>query len=176
MKWLRVSLIAQAILALYFQTVQWFPLGRWNYQPASSSSSPFSNLPLIVLFFEGRLTIQLVVLVVGAVIPFLIFWFAYLRHLRWLMWLQVASYSIWIAIEMSWWVLYAVGRSDSQVEAYEKVFAPSTQLLPSFGRHFPPDGAHIVLHVLLVVVVLSSVMGLLKTSPQSKLSVHRLEG
>ena len=168
MKWLRVSVIAQAILALYFQTVQWFPIGKWNYQPASSSSSPFSNIPLIVLFFNGQLTLQAVLLVTGVVFPVILFSLGYIRHLRWLMWLQIPAYSIWIAVEMSWWVFYAAGRTDPQIETYKRVFAPSTQLLPSFGRHFPPDGAHIVLHILLAIVLLSALMGLLRTSPETK--------
>ena len=29
---LRLSLFAQAALAVYFQAVQWLPLGRWNLQ------------------------------------------------------------------------------------------------------------------------------------------------
>lgn len=166
MRWLRLSLLAQAILALYFQGVQWLPLGSWNYQPEHSSLSPFSNVPLSVLAVQGRLTAQAALLVLGFVVPFAIFWFAYSRGLRWLMWLQVGFYSIWMAVQMSWWVLYVVGRSDSQVERYQRVFGPSTQLLPSFGRHLPPDGAHLVLHILLASVLILAVGGLLKRKPE----------
>ena len=167
MRWLRLSLFAQAILALYFQVIQWLPLGSWNYQPEHSGLTPFSNLPLSVLAVQGRLTAQAALLVIGCVLPFAIFWFAYFRGLRWLMWMQVGFYSVWMAVEMSWWVLYAIGRSDSEVQRYQRIFGLSTQLLPSFGRHLPPDGVHLVLHILLAAVLVSAVVGLLKPSSQA---------
>ncbi len=45
MKWLRVSLVIQIILAMYFQVVLWFPLGPWNDQPGKR---------LITLLKEGQ--------------------------------------------------------------------------------------------------------------------------
>ena len=35
--WLKASLFSQAILALYFQVMQWLPLGGWNYPPGFTS-------------------------------------------------------------------------------------------------------------------------------------------
>ena len=32
-----------------------------------------------------------------------------------------------------------------------------------FGRHLPPDGMHLLIHVLLMVAVVSAVIGLVKT-------------
>ncbi len=163
MAWLRLSLFAQTILAIYFQTVQWIPLGNWNYQPEQSSLSPFSNLPLSVLAVQGRLTAPTALLVIWFLVPFALFCFAYSRRSWWLMWMPLGFYSVWIALEASWWVLYALGRSDSQVERYQRVFAPATQLLPSFGRHLPPDGAHFVLHILLFSVLVPGFLGLFKS-------------
>ena len=99
------------------------------------------------------------------VAPFVVFWFAYSKGWRWLMWAGTFGYAIWLALQVkTWWVAYAFGASDSWARVYERVFSHSTQLLPSFGRHLPPDGLHLVLQVLLTAVVVSAVVGLLKTS------------
>lgn len=95
MNWLRVSLFAQAILALYFQVIQWFPLGNWGYQPG--------NPPLSVLAVQGRLTARDVLYFGAFVVPFAVFWFAYLRglRLRWLMWSCVGFYAVWMALQIT---------------------------------------------------------------------------
>jgi hypothetical protein len=165
MNWLRLSLLAQAVLAVYFQAIQWLPLGRWNYQPEPAGHGPFSNVPLLTLAREGRLTPAPVLIVVSFALPFAIFAFAYARRLRWLMWLYVGGYAAWSAIEMSWWVRYAVGYSESQVDRYQRAFGQATQLLPAFGNHLPPDGAHTVLHLLLICVIASAMLGLFETAP-----------
>lgn len=179
MKWLRASLFAQAILAFYFQAIQWLPLGDWNTQCPSGDEiacglgnqglSVPGYQPLGVLAFEGRLRAQDALYCAGLTVPLWVFWFAYSRRLRWLMWMQVAFYSVWMALQIkSWWVPYAFGATDSQVQRYQRVFGQSTQLLPSFGRHLPPDGLHLVLQILLAAVLLSAVIGLLKSSSQVK--------
>jgi hypothetical protein len=81
------------------------------------------------------------------------------------MWLGVLGYGSWLALQIkTWWIAYAFGASDSWLRVYQRVFSRSTQLLPSFGRHLPPDGLHLVLHLLLAIVVVFTVLGLLKTS------------
>jgi hypothetical protein len=157
MKWLSASLFAQAILAIYFQVIQWLPLGSWNYQ------SGFTPLGAEVI--HGRATAQDVLLIAAFAAPFVVFWFAYSKGLRWLMWFGTLGYSIWLALQVkTWWLAYVFGASDSWVRVYQRVFSRSTQLLPSFGRHLPPDGMHLVLQIFLVAVVILAVVGLLKTS------------
>jgi hypothetical protein len=157
MKWLKASLFSQAILALYFQVIQWLPLGRWNSQPGFT--------PFGVQVIHGNATGQDFLLLAAFVMPFLVFWVAYSRGLRWLMWLGVLGYGFWLALQIkTWWIAYAFGASDSWLRVYHTVFSRSTQLLPSFGRHLPPDGLHLVLHLLLAIVVVFAVLGLLKTS------------
>lgn len=157
MTWLRASVFAQAILALYFQVIQWLPLGNWNYQPGFT--------PFGVEVIHGRATLQDVFLMTAFFAPFVVFLFAYSKGLRWLMWIGTFGYAIWLALQIkTWWVAYAFGASDSWVRVYQRVFSHSTQLLPSFGRHLPPDGMHLVLQVLLTSVVVLAVVGLLKTS------------
>ena len=157
MKWLRASLFAQATLALYFQVIEWFPLSHWNYQTGFT--------PLGVQAIHGRATAQDVLLMAAFAAPFAVFWFAYSRRLQWLMWICTLGYAIWLALQVkTWWVAYAFGASDSWLRVYRRVFSQSTQLLPSFGRHLPPDGMHLVLQVLLTAAVVFAVVGLLKTS------------
>ena len=157
MKYLRASLLSQAILALYFQLLQWLPLGSWNYQPGFT--------PLDVEAIQGRATAWDILLVTAFMTPFAVFWFAYSRGLRWLMWICSLGYAIWLALQVkTWWVAYAFGASESWARVYERVFSHSTQLLPSFGRHLPPDGTHLVFQVLLTATVFLAVVGLLKTS------------
>ena len=157
---IRWAVLAQAMLAFYFQLVQWVPLGRWNHEPEDLGPNPLSNLPLLSMAAKGTLTTGAVLLVMAFLLPFILFWVGYRRRSRLLMWLQVPFYAGWLAIQMTWWVLYAIGRTDEQVDRYQRVFGHSTQLLPSFGRHLPPDGAHLVLHVLLVVALLTTVAAL----------------
>ena len=97
--------------------------------------------------------------------PFAVFWFAYSRGLRWLMWISASGYAVWLALQVkTWWVAYAFGASDSWMAVYRRVFSHSTQLLPSIWPSLPPDGLHLVLHVLLMATVVSAVIGLVKTS------------
>ena len=163
LRWLRSSLLVQAALAFYFQIIQWLPLGRWNYQPEHIGANPLSNLPLLSLAQEGRLNAGDVLLVLAFLAPFLSFCVGYLMNLRWFMWLQVVPYSIWFLVEMSWWVMYAVGYTDAQADRYRRVFSQATQLLPAIGRHLPPDGVHLVLHVLVALALASVILGLKKT-------------
>ena len=164
--WLRFSVLAQAALAFYFQGIQWLPLGRWNYEPEDLGSNPLNNLPLLTLAQKGQLTTGPVLLVLAFALPFLIFLFAYLTNRRRLMWLQVIPYALWLAIEMVWWVRYVVGYTEPQAERYQRVFGQATQVLPAFGPHLPPDGAHFVLHTLIASALVATILGLLK-SPAS---------
>jgi hypothetical protein len=152
-KWLRVSFIAQVVLALYFQIVQWIPLGKWNYQPGFD--------PLVVQAFHGRIDIQDIAFVGVFTLPVLVFWFARGRGLIWIMWVGLLGYVGWLAMEIqTWWIAYIFGASDTWMSVYQRVFSQSVKLLPSFGRHLAPDGLHFVLQVLLAVVVLSTLLGL----------------
>ena len=166
MRWLRVSLCAQAILAIYFQVIQWFPLGNWNYQPEHPGPTSFqSELPLSVLAAQHRLTAQDVLNVATFATPFAFFLFGYLKRLRWVMWLETGAYSAWLALQIyAWWVPYALGRTNVQIQRYDRVTSHATQLLPSFGRHLPPDGAHVVIQILLIAILVSAVPGLSRTT------------
>jgi hypothetical protein len=153
-KWLRVSLAAQVTLALYFQIIQWFPLGKWNYQPGFD--------PLVVQALRGSIDIQDILLVALFALPVLVFWFALARGLIWVMWAGFLGYLAWLALEIrTWWIAYIFGASDDWLSVYQRVFSQSVKILPSFGRHLAPDGLHVVLQLLLVLVVVSTFLGLI---------------
>ncbi len=153
-KWFRVSFIAQVALALYFQIIQWFPLGKWNYQPGFD--------PLVSRALHGGIDIQDIAFVGLFALPVLVFWFALARGLIWIMWVGLLGYLGWLAMEIrTWWIAYIFGASDTWMSVYHRVFSQSVKILPSFGRHLAPYGLHLVLQVLLVLVVLSTFLGLI---------------
>ena len=151
--WLRVSFITQVALAAYFQVVQWIPLGKWNYQPGFE--------PLIVRTVHRQLAIGDIAAVGVFVLPVLLFWFARRKRIVWLMRVGILGYACWLVLEIkTWWVSYIFGASDAWQEVYQRVFSQSSKILPSFGRHLAPDGLHLVLQVLLVVIVISTALAL----------------
>jgi hypothetical protein len=165
--WLAASAIAQLVLALYFQAVNWLPMGSWNYQPGS--------VPLVQQFADGGIPIPDVGYVALFLLPVTLFLIAMSRNWAWLMWIGLVGYTVWLALQiMSWWVPYALGASDSWIATYHRVFSQSTQLLPTVGRHLAPDGLHIVLSMLLAVVVITTTAGLVRLAFQGRQSQLRL--
>jgi hypothetical protein len=45
---------------------------------------------------------------------------------------------------------------------YQRAFAHSTAILPSWGNHLPPDAMHLVLQIFLMGVVISGLYALMK--------------
>ena len=153
MKWiryLRISIATQFILAIYFQIINWFSLGLWNYQPGfvpllSSDKIIWGSVGVVSLFL----------------LPFLIFYLAYLRRWTWLMWIDTIGYAVWLYLQIqNWWVPYLFGASRHWQEIYNRVFNHSTKILPSFGNHLAPDAMHLTIQILLIVIVISSMIGL----------------
>ncbi len=153
-KWLRISLVAQVVLAIYFQLIQWIPLGKWNYQPGNSS--------LIQQCLTGKIDISDIGFTLLFALPVLLFYLAYRKRYIWLMWVGLVGYSGWLILEIqTWWVNYIFGASDGWMKTYNRVFSESTKILPSFGRHLAPDGMHLMIQLLLVIVVASLLTGLI---------------
>ncbi len=154
-KSLRLSIVAQVVLALYFQAIVWLPLGKWNYQPGSE--------PLLRAALQGHLEFQDVFISVLFLLPAVLFWVAHSKNQVWLMWIGLVGYTIWLFLQIqTWWVGYIFGASDRWAEVYQRAFSESTKILPSFGRHLAPDGVHFVLQLLLMVVVISTTVALLR--------------
>ncbi len=152
---LRISIVAQFALALYFQAIVWFPLGKWNYQAGSE--------PLLSAALGGRLEIQDLLICSFFMLPAVLFWIAYRKDLRWPMWTGLLGYTIWLFLQIeTWWVGYIFGASDKWSEVYHRTFSQSTKILPSFGRHLAPDGVHFVLQLLLLLIVVTTSTALIR--------------
>jgi hypothetical protein len=153
--WLAASVFAQAALALYFQAINWLPLGSWNYQPGFE--------PLATQAAHGRLAAADFGYVVLFLVPVTLYLVAAHWRWLWLMWIGLVGYTVWLVVQVvSWWIPYAFGASDTWMATYQRVFSHSTQLLPSAGRHLAPDGVHIILSLLLAVVVVTTATGLVR--------------
>jgi hypothetical protein len=161
MKYLRISLVFQLLLAVYFQLVNWFPLGSWNYQPGftpmfnsvNSAKIPWGDIGILGMFL----------------LPFLLCYLAYRRGWNWLMWVGSIGYIIWLYFQIqTWWIPYLFGASEQWQKIYFRVFAHSTKILPSFGNHLAPDAMHLVIQLLLIVIVTSSVIGLIQIQRNEK--------
>ncbi len=161
MRYLRISLAAQLLLAIYFQIINWFSLGLWNYQPG-----------FVPLLSSDKMGWGDVGLVSAFLLPFLVFTLAYWRRWNWLMWIGAVGYGIWLYLQIqTWWVPYLFGASEHWQEIYSRVFAHSTQILPSFGNHLAPDAMHLTIQLLLIVIVISSTVGLMQLQRYNK-SAH----
>ena len=84
MKWLRISLVIQIILATYFQVVLWFPLGSWNDQPGKR---------LLTFLREGQ-ALTVLGFALAMLLPVLLFALAIWKRWVWLMWVGLIGYGI----------------------------------------------------------------------------------
>jgi hypothetical protein len=156
MTYLRVSLGAQFLLAVYFHAVNWFSLGSWNDQPGF--------VPLFSAVVAGTAGWGEIVSAGVFLFPFLLFLLAYARRWTWLMWGGVCGYGAWLYLQIqTWWIPYLFGASDRWEATYRRVFARTTRILPSYGSHLAPDGMHLVIQILLVGILATLIAGLVQT-------------
>ena len=161
MRYLRISLAAQFLLAIYFQIINWCSLGLWNYQPG-----------FVPLLSSGAIEWRDVGSVSAFLLPFLLFSLAYWRRWNWLMWVGAVGYGAWLYLQIqTWWVPYLFGASEHWQEVYNRVVSHSTKILPSFGNHLAPDAMHLTIQLLLIVIVISSTVGLVQLQRHKK-SAH----
>jgi hypothetical protein len=100
MKWLRISLVIQIILATYFQAVLWFPLGSWNDQPGKR---------LITLLGEGH-ALAVLSFALAMLLPVLLFALSLWKRWVSLMWVGLMGYGVWAALQIqSWWIPWIFG-------------------------------------------------------------------
>jgi hypothetical protein len=157
---LRISLIAQVLLAVYFQVINWFSLGAWNDQPGfvpllGSEKLGWGNIGSICPFL----------------LPVLLFSLAYWRRWKWLMAIGLVGYGAWLYFQIrTWWVPYLFGASRQWEDIYRRVFSRSTKILPSFGHHLAPDAMHLTIQLLLAVIVITTLVGLVRSRRDKKSS------
>ena len=151
----RAALGWQTGLAFYMQVVSWVPLGRWNHQPCCPTG--------LEQFRRGTLAVGDALGAAAFVLPLLVYWWGRRQGHRWAMWLSLASYAVWLGLQLwTWWPPYISGASARWAQVYERAFAHSTAILPRWGDHLPPDAMHLVLQILLLGVVVSGSLTLLR--------------
>ncbi len=135
-------------LFLYYEIFRWLPLGRWNWQ----FHLPVSNDQ----FYPD--------LVIGA----LLLWFAwsFARQSRPGMVTASVLLSLWVVVHFfDWWLPYL--RDLPQNAARFSFYHSHTQLLPVFGHHYPPDGAHTILDLILYPTCLVALLATVNSSKRS---------
>jgi hypothetical protein len=153
MSCLKASLVAQLVLALYFQAMVWFRLGAWNDQPGKR---------LIEVVQSGEAPLAAFGFTLVMLLPVLLFALAYWRRWPWLMWLGLFGYAVWTVLQIqSWWIPYIFG-ADPRALHNQKFLERTIKILPSFPNHPAPDGMHFVLDILLFAVVAFTAVGLFK--------------
>ena len=151
----RTALLWQIGLAAYMQLISWFPLGHWNYQPCCPTG--------LQALRRGVLTAGDAIGAAAFLLPVILFWLGTRREWRWAMWLAVVATAVWLGLQLfTWWPPYLFGASDRWAQVYARAFAESTQILPRWGNHLPPDAAHFSLQVLLTGTVASGALALLR--------------
>lgn len=124
------------------QLVSWIPLGRWNYQPCCPTG--------LELLRRGSLTTGDVLGAGAFLLPAALFWIGVRNAWRSVMWLALLGTAVWLALQLkTWWPPYLLGASERWSRVYARAFAQSTQVLPRWGNHLPPDAMHLVLQILL---------------------------
>ncbi len=151
-RWLRASLALQFVLAVYFEAVLWFPLGRWNDQP---------GVRLIQAARDGQ-AMAAMGLSIAVALPLLLFALAFARQWSWLMWIGLVGYGTWSAMEIqSWWIPWIFG-ADARALHNQKFLERTFKLFPVSPTHPAPDAMHFVLNVILFAVVVATAIGLVR--------------
>src|SRR5579872_4176011 len=149
----RWAAIAVLVLGIYLEAVEWLDLSPWTTSFSITHGNNGQELldivlgvaliaMIIALWRGGRIATLACTALLGA-------W----------MWLQISS----------WWVSYVVGASPNWSKVYAKWFAHTTQFLPSWSNHLPPDANHFVLQlILLAALVLSGLAVIEAFRPRPK--------
>jgi len=153
MKWIRVSLVLQIMLAAYFQAILWFPLGSWNDQPGKR---------LITLLGEGQ-ALAVLGFALAMLLPVLLFALGIWKRWMGLIWLGLIGYGAWAVLQIqSWWIPWIFG-ADERALNNQRFLQRTYKIFPSSIGHPAPDAMHFVLDVLLFLTVVTIALGLLKT-------------
>ncbi len=150
--WFSCAVASQLCLGIYLELCLWVPLGTWNEE------NTFTEIPISV-------AVGVIVFGLAAIL----FSLSFLKRIRPLMWLGLGFHSLWLATQvLQWWVPYVFGASPQHMEDYNTYFGQTYKFLPSFENHPAPDGMHVVLHLLLVAVIVSSAGALLRSRQQER--------
>src|SRR2546429_2978292 len=150
-----LAVVCLTVLLVYYECYRWLPLGRWN----GEFHWPVHNdqfYPDIVIGFLLLLMIA-----------------SFTRPVRAGMWIGVALLALWTAVHLhDWWIPYLRGTGPER-DGFYSFYAGRTQLLPTFGRHHPPDGGHAILDLWVFLAFASCLVSAVAASWTAK---HRVEG
>ncbi len=144
----QLAAVLLGALFLYYEVFRWLPLGRWNWQ----FHLPVSNDQ----FYPD--------LVIGT----LLLWFtwSFARQSRPGMVAASVLLSLWVVVHFfDWWLPYL--RDLPENAARFSFYQPHTQLLPVVGHHYPPDGAHTILDLILYPTCLVALLATATPSNRS---------
>jgi hypothetical protein len=143
-KWIKISLILQIAIILYWEITQYVNLFPYN--------------DVVGLDFHDNLTASL-----ANDVPKICIIIVFLLGLRWLKnpwfpWFVASSviyYMVFLGIQISiWWGRYLFGASAKELQDYNEKFGETIKILPSFGNHVPPDLQHLVLQTITVTIII----------------------
>jgi hypothetical protein len=113
------------LLFLYYNIDRWIPLGQWNGQ----STWPVNNDQFYLDLIVG-------VILLGSI-------YSFRWNFRPGMVLGAALLGLWTYFHLqTWWIPYFQGVTSPRAIAFHAQFLGHTQLLPTYGNHFPPDAEH----------------------------------
>lgn len=129
----KASIVAQSTLALYLQAIEWIDLFPWND----------------VRKGNGQETLDLALAAMCA-LAILATW----RRWRPGLYFACLFYLVWLALQIAtFWVPYVLGASPRWQRIHALHFGETTQILPIWGAHLPPDACHFLLQLLLVAAL-----------------------
>ena len=130
---IKAAFASQLILLIYLQVIEWVDLFPWNDVRRGNS--------------QEVLDVALGAAMIAALAA---------THWRWRhgVWLATLVYSIWLGLQITtFWMPYAFAASERWSRIHEANFAQTTQWLPTYANHLPPDACHFVLQLLLVITL-----------------------
>ena len=138
------AVLSTSALFCYYELYRWIPWGAWN----GEWRFPVHNDQ----FYPD--------IVIGVLLLAIICSFSYVRRVG--MWIGVGLLALWVGVHLSdWWIPYVLGTGEERAGFY-RFYGAHTQILPTIGRHHPPDGGHAVLDALVLAAFLSCLVAALR--------------
>lgn len=113
------------LLFLYYNVDRWTPLGNWK----GEHRWPVQNV-------QSSLDILVGVVLLGAIVSFRTDF-----HPGMILGTALLALQTYFHLQ-AWWLPYFRGVTSPRAIAFHTQFLEHTQVLPTFGNHFPPDAEH----------------------------------